>query len=425
MVHGSQGGSGFGEAGATDEPIPDIKAIPRIAIQAFCETREVATLIEAASTDRRMSRAHVKVQMGGLQVAVEFYHGAPTPNLVIVESREQRETLLEQLDSLADVCDPGTKVFVIGHVNDVLLFRELMRRGVSEYVVAPFGIFDLIKSIADLYASANAAPLGRTIGFFGAKGGCGASTICHNVAWAIATSFNHEVVLADLDLPFGTAGIDFNQDPTQGIGDALLAPERVDDVYLDRLLTKCSEHFNLLAAPATLDRCFDLQETSMEPIIDTVRANVPAVVFDIPHMWASWTRHTMRSLDEIVIVSCPDLAGLRNTKNLIDFLKSARPNDAPPRLVINMHGVPKRPEIKPEEFSRALELPLLAVIPFEPQLFGNASNNGQMISEMDPKHALGETFRTIAQVVMGKADARKSRKPAVSLSLFSRFTKRA
>jgi pilus assembly protein CpaE len=134
----------------------------------------------------------------------------------------------------------------------------------------------------------------------------------------------------------------------------------------------------------------------------------------------------MRNLDEIVIVSCPDLAGLRNTKNLIDYLKAARPNDAPPRLVINMNGVPKRPEIKPEEFSRALELPIISIIPFEPQLFGNAANNGQMIAEIDPKHALGDTFRTIAQVVMGKSDVRRQKKPAAgSLSILSRFTKRA
>lgn len=408
-----------------DESLSDLKPVPRIAIQAFCETREVAAVIEAAAADRRMSKAHVKVQMGGLAVAVEFYQGAPTPNLVIVESSEQRDTLLNRLDSLADVCDAGTKVFVIGHINDVLLFRELMRRGVSEYVVAPFGIFDLIKSVSELYTAANAAPLGRSIGFFGAKGGCGASTICHNVAWAISTTFKHDVILADLDLPFGTGGIDFNQDPTQGIGDALLAPDRVDDVYLDRLLTKCSDHFNLLAAPATLDRCFDITDTAMEPIVDLVRASVPAVVFDIPHMWASWTRNTMRNLDEIVIVTCPDLASLRNAKNLIDDLKAARPNDALPRLLINMNGVPKRPEIKPEEFSRALEVPLLAVIPFEPQLFGNAANNGQMIAEMDPKHALGETFRSIAQTVMGKAEIRVAKKPTAGLSLFSRFKKRA
>ena len=399
---------------------PELRPIPRIAIQAFCETREIAALMESAASDRRMSKSHFKVQMGGLPVATEFYHSAPTPNLVIVESREGRDALLAQLDSLAEVCDPGSKVFVIGHVNDVLLFRELIRRGVSEYIVAPFSLLDLIKSIGDLYATGSTAPLGRTVGFYGAKGGCGASTVCHNVAWAIAKTFQHDVVLVDLDLPFGTAGIDFNQDPTQGVADALLSPERVDDVYLDRLLTKCSDHFNLLAAPASLDRVFDLDEGAVEPLIDVVRSNVPAVVFDIPHVWTGWSRRTLRNLDEVVVVASPDLANLRNAKNIIDFLKASRPNDAAPKLVINMQGMPKRPEIKPDDFGRALEMPVSAVIGFDAQLFGTAANNGQMIAEMDPKHAVGETFRSLAQIVTGRAEVRRDKKPGAA-SFLSRF----
>jgi len=406
-----------------DAATPPMKLIPRIAIQAFCETREVADLIEAAAQDRRMAKAYVKVQMGGLGVAVEFYHNAPTPNLVIVESREGHDALLAQLDSLAEVCDPGSKVFLIGHVNDVLLFRELMRRGVSEYMVAPFDLLDLIKSIGDLYNAANAAPVGRTIGFYGAKGGCGASTISHNVAWAIGQTISHDVVLADLDLPFGTGGIDFNQDPTQGLADALLAPERIDDVYLDRLLTKCSTHFNLLAAPATLDRVFDIEEGAMEPIIDAVRTNVPALVLDIPHIWTGWTRRTLKSLDEAVVVACPDLASLRNAKTLIDFLKASRPNDSMPKLVVNMFGVPKRPEIKPEDFAKALDMPLTAAIPFEPHLFGTAANNGQMIAEMDPKHPVVETFRHLALVVTGRSDVQKSRRSG-GLPFLSRLMRR-
>ncbi|MDR3376458.1 MAG: CpaE family protein [Ancalomicrobiaceae bacterium] len=408
----------------TAEATPDIRPVPRIAVQAFCESREVAAVIEAAASDRRMAKAHVKVQMGGMNVAIEFYHGAPTPNLVIVESRVEREELLEQLDRLAEVCDHGTKVFVIGHVNDVPLFRELMRRGVSEYVVAPFGIFDFIRSIADLYSSTATVPLGRTIGFFGAKGGCGASTICHNVAWAITTSYDQPVVLVDLDMPFGTAGIDFNQDPSVGIADALATPDRIDDVFIDRLLTRFDDRLSILAAPATLDRTFDLGEMAIEPIVDVVRTSVPAVVVDIPHLWTSWAKRTLRQLDEVVIVAVPDLASLRNTKNVCDFLKQTRPNDAAPRLVINMVGMPKRPEIKPEDFARALELPILSVIPFEPGLFGTAANNGQMIAEVDPKHPIGETFRSIASIVTGRAEVRRQKKPS-TLSFLSRLRGKA
>lgn len=401
--------------GRSDEiqATPDLRPIPRIAVQAFCETPEVAALVEGASTDRRMSKAHVKVQMGGLAAAIEFYGSAPTPNLVVVETKEGRAQILDHIDRLSDVCDPGSKVIVIGHVNDVILYRELIRRGVSEYMVAPFGMFDLIREIGEIYFKPDAPPLGRTVAFIGAKGGCGASTVAHNVAWAAARSFDSDVVMADLDLAFGTAGLDYNLDPTQGIADALLSPERVDDVYLDRLLAKCAEHLSLLAAPASLDRTFDLDEAALDPIVEAARSGVPLVVLDVPHVWASWVKRTLRFADEVVLVASPDLANLRNAKNLVDFMRQARPNDAPPRLIVNQHGLPKRPEIKPDEFAKALDLPITAAIAFDAHLFGTAANNGQMISETDPKSPVGETFRHIAQVVTGRVDTRKSKRPAI------------
>lgn len=392
----------------------DIKPIPRVAIQAFCDTPELARVMEQAGQDRRMAKAHVKVQMGGLAAALEFYTDSPTPNLVLVESREPREQILAQIDRLSDVCDPGTKVIVIGHINDVLLYRELTRRGVSEYMVMPFDMFDVLREIGDVYYNPDAPPLGRAIAVVGAKGGCGASTVAHNVAWAVGKAYKSDVVLADLDLPWGTAGLDLNQDPAQGIADALLSPERVDDVYLDRLLAKCSEHLSLLAAPASLERSWEPNEGAFDPIIDVVRGLVPTLVLDVPHVWTDWSRRMLRQADEVVLVAAPDLANLRNAKNIADQLRQTRPNDAPPRLILNMVGMPKRPEIKAAEFAKALELPVAASIPFEAQLFGTAANNGQMIAEIDPKHVVAETFRSIAQMVTGRADVHKQKKSALA-----------
>jgi pilus assembly protein CpaE len=392
----------------------DIKPIPRVAIQAFCETPEVARIMEQAAEDRRMTKAHVKVQMGGLGAALEFYTDSPTPNLVIVESREPRDTVLAQIDRLSDVCDPGTKVIVIGHINDVLLYRELTRRGVSEYLVAPFDMFDVLREIGDVYYNPDAAPLGRTIAVIGAKGGCGASTVAHNVAWSVAQAYATDVVLADLDLPWGSAGLNLNQDPTQGIADALMSPERVDDVYLDRLLAKCSEHLSLLAAPASLERSWEPSETAFEPIIDVVRGLVPTLVLDVPHVWTDWSRRTLRQADEVLLVAAPDLANLRNAKNIVDQLRQTRPNDSPPRLVLNTVGMPKRPEIKTAEFCKALDLPVAASVPFDAHLFGTAANNGQMIAEIDPKHAVAEAFRAIAQVATGRSEVRRAKKSALA-----------
>ena len=387
-----------------------LKPVPRIAVQAFCDTQAVARVVEAAAADRRLAKAHVKVHMGGLAAAVDFYGSAPTPNLIIVESRETSTAILDHIDRLSNVCDAGTKVVVVGHLNDVLLYRELMRRGVSEYMVAPFDVLDLVRSVGDIYSSPDAGPLGRVIAVVGAKGGVGSSTVAHNVAWSISRTLQTEVVLADLDLAWGTAGLDFNQDPAQGIAEALAQPDRIDDVFLDRLLAKCTDHLSLLAAPSTLERAYDFEDAAFDPIVDTVRASVPTVVLDVPHMWTGWVRRVLRSADEVVIVAAPDLGNLRNAKNLIDVLKASRPNDGPPRLVLNQVGVAKRPEIKPDEFAKALEMEAVAVIPFDAGLFGTAANNGQMIAETDAKHPIGETFRMLGQVLTGRAEIKKVKK---------------
>ena len=404
------------------EPLPaqpaavahgDVRPVPRISIQAFCESPELAATMEAAARDRRMSRAHVKVHTGGLAAAAEFYQGAATPNLIIVETKLPRDRLDTELDRLAEVCDAGTKVVVIGHVNDVALYRELTHRGISEYLVAPVDLMRIIKTIGDLYVEGSAHPLGRTIAFVGGKGGVGSSMVAHNVAWSIARNFESDAIVADLDLAFGTAGLDFNQDPTQGIAEAIHAPDRIDDTFLDRLLARCTDHLSLLAAPATLDRNCDFDEGAFAPLIDIAQAGVPAVILDLPHVWTAWMRKTLLAADEIVLTVEPDLANLRNAKNLADLLRQARKNDSPPRLIINKSGIAKRPEIKADDFAAALNLTPLAVIPFDAQLFGTAANNGQMIAETDPKSPIAESFDLIARVVTGRQEVKRQKKSSL------------
>lgn len=390
-----------------------LKPVPRISIQAFCETPEVADVLEQAAADRRMAKAHVKVHQGGVAAALDFYTAAPTPNLLFVETRERREQALEQVDQLAGVCDAGTKVVLIGHHNDVALYRDLMRRGVSEYMVAPFDLYDVIREIGEIYLSPDVKPVGRTIAFIGARGGAGSSTVAHNVAFALSRGFDGGVVLADLDLPFGTASLDFNQEPPQTLADALAAGDRVDDVFLDRLLSKCADNLSLLAAPSTLDRSFDHDEMAFDPILEAARVSAPAIILDLPHLWTAWVRRLLGAADEVVITTMPDLASLRNAKNLIDQLKLARPNDGAPRLVINQVGLPKRPEIKPADFQKALQLEPSAIIPFDAALFGTATNNGQMIAEINARSPVAQIFDTLAARLTGRSVARSGRKSAL------------
>jgi pilus assembly protein CpaE len=147
-------------------------------------------------------------------------------------------------------------------------------------------------------------------------------------------------------------------------------------------------------------------------------------VLDIPHLWSGWSRRTLIGADDILIVAGPDLANLRNVKNMLDLLRAARPNDHRPSYCLNLVGVPKRPEIKSADFAKALEDQPVAVIPFEPQLFGTAANNGQMIAELSSSHRIAETFRLLAQQLTGRGEAKKSKSSLLS-PLFDRLMKRS
>ena len=189
----------------------------------------------------------------------------------------------------------------------------------------------------------------------------------------------------------------------------MFSPDRIDTAFIDRLLSKCTDHLSLLAAPATLDRVYDFSTEAFDSICDALRATVPCTVLDLPHQWTGWTRRTLIAADDILIVAAPDLANLRNAKNMLDLLRTARPNDRRPSYCLNMVGVPKRPEIKPADFAKALDDQPVAVIPFEPPVFGTAANNGQMIAELSSSHRTAETFRQLAQMLTGRADNKKSK----------------
>ncbi|PHY18352.1 CpaE family protein [Caulobacter sp. BP25] len=394
---------GPSSAASAPPPITDSglggAVVPRVTIHAFCARTETAALLEHAAKDRRMARATTVVRMGGLAAAVDAYQDHPTPSLVLVECLDDAQRLLDRLDALAQVCDAGTKVVVIGQANDITLYRELMRRGVSEYLTPPLSALSVIRAIAELYADPSAPFVGRQVAFVGAKGGVGASTLAHNFAWTMAERLQTATVLADLDLAFGTAGLDFNQDPVQGVFDALSQPDRLDPVLMDRMMVRCGDRLSLFAAPATLDDDYEIGADAFDEVTHRIRAAAPYVVLDLPHVWSAWTRRVLLGSDELVVVATPDLASLRNAKNMIDLVRAARPNDAPPRLVLNQVGVPGRPEIPVKDFGEALGLAPSLVLPFDPKPYGLAANNGQMLAEIAPRSKAAEGIEQLARLI--------------------------
>ncbi len=378
------------------------RAIPRITVHAFCTRTPSLGLMRTIMKDRRMKNVTMEVFEGGTPVAINHYQSESTPNLLIIEGSGDPRQLLAELDSLAEYCDENIRVVVLGHTNDIRLYRELMRRGVSEYLVAPFDPVQMIRSIAALFTDPEAPFTGKTLAVTGVKGGVGASSIAHNLAWALSERIKVNATLVDLDLNFGTTGLDFNQDTQATIADALMSPDRFDEAVMSRLITKATDRLSLFTAPATLDRTYNLEPETYGRVLDQVRGSVPFVVLDLPHIWSDWFKTTIIGADEIVVVAAPDLASLRNGKNLMDFLKAARPNDAQPKLVLNMVGLPKRPEIPPKDFGQAIGIDPSLILPFDAQLFGTAANNGQMVFDVAPESKVAQGIDQLAAELTGK-----------------------
>lgn len=378
---------------------------PRITLHAHCEKQNTMDLLRRASLDRRLAKARVSLQMGGMDSALERYGDGGAPDLIVVESALGTEALLQKVAELSKVAG-GAKLVIIGHVNDVTLYRELLRRSVSDYLMAPISLTEVIDSVSVLFDNPAGRPLGQVVAFIGARGGAGSSTVCHNVAWSIASRLKGDTVIADFDLAFGTTGLDFNQDPDKGLGDALSLGERLTEQKLDRLLTKCAENLTLLAGPASLEHEKGLDESGAERVVDMLRQTRPYVMLDMPHQWSAAIRRAALMADDIVITAEPDLASLRNARMMFDLFKSHRNGDRPPLLALNKAHMPNRPEIGVREFANALGEEPAAIFGFDAQLFGGAANNGLMIDEAARKSEAAACFHDLAATLTGAAHAK-------------------
>lgn len=416
----------------SETKIEEIIYIPRISIQVFCETTEVSQLMQNVQADRRMEKAQIRLSQGGMNAALEAYRENPTPNLIAIESDNRRGELIEQLAELSQYCDEGTKVVVLGRQNDIMLYRRLIEMGISDYLILPLHPLDLVKAIAGIYDTKSGKSLGRITAIMGAKGGVGASTVTHNLGLAFSRELARSTCLVDLNLPFGTMGLNFNQDAMQSAADVLLSPERVDSALIDRLMSKVTDNLSMLATPALLDRPYDFTADSMEQFLDSIRGSSPNIILDMPNIWTGWTKKAMVLADDIVIVAEPDLANLRNLKNLYETLKAHRPHDRPPHYILNNVGMPRRPEIKASDFAKAVEDEPMAIIPHDPAIFGAAANNGQMIADLDPNSPFVAAFVDLAKLIGRQKEITKMKaKPGLLAQLgplaetWAKLTKRA
>lgn len=388
--------------------------LPYINIHCFAGSAATRAGFEALTADRLMSRTSIDVCDGDLTTAISRYRDTSTPHLIVVECPDEIEKTLTLLDALADVCDPGTKMIVVGRVNDIGFYRQLLDYGVSDYLLDPFEARNLALMIGRLFCDVAAPQLGKVYAFIGVKGGVGSSTVAQNVAWELAERHEQSVLLADMDLQFGTAALGYNVEHTRGMEEAIREIDRLDTALLERLMTGRGKRLRLLTASAEPEVKTRLNSATVERIIDVAQRNLPIVVLDLPHLWNDWIATAMMRADCVIVTATPTLWSLRNAASLCDAIRRIRPNDPDPLLALNKTGAVRRVEVPTKEIEAALSLRPTCTIPYNSKLFGTVESKGQMVAEIGGAPAIAACYATLSDAIAGKG-------PSKRRGLFSRL----
>lgn len=377
--------------GAREMPAPAIR------IYLSWDQPERADFFARVAADPRLSRTEVTIARGGLDGAAIHCMSHQRPDLLVIDTTLRGAAMLASLDRLLEAAGGETRIIVLGAVNDVSLLRDLAHRGVDEYMVWPVPPEDVAGSACAMFAGTDKA---RVIAVVGARGGIGASTIAQNLAWSIADRQRAHTTLVDLDLPFGVAAFNCRVEPPRSIGDVLERPDALNDVALEGVCVRRSDRLTILPAPATPSRSADIEAETALAVVAAARRLSSFVVLDLPHLWAPWVKQAILGADEIVLVSSPDIASLRNTDNIAKLIKNERSAD--PVVVLSMTGVPKRPEVPLKEFAEALGIAPACSLPFEPNIFGAAALTGQMLGEIAPRSKTAALLDQLAQSLTGR-----------------------
>lgn len=392
----------------------------RVELHVFSVSPEARHAVEQVLTDRRLAKTRAAHFTGGMAEAAQKYADDASPGLLIIETHDRAPGLFDQITRLSDVCRAETNLILIGEHNDVQLYRQIAKRGVHDYVPMPIDPAHLLEAVLSVCASADETRQGRLISFMGASGGAGSSTVANNVAWQLAKLYDDEVLVADLDLAFGTVGLDFNLESPQTTAQALAQAERLDDQMLERFLARHNDNLALLTGAGDCESPAEVDVAAVDLLIRVLRRNAAWVVLDLPHTWTGWARHVLDASDEVILTAVPSLASLRNAKSAADALNAGRKNDTRARVVLNRVGANPKSEIRAKDFADTLGSAPAVTIPYEPALFAEAANVGRMIGETGKGQRVLEPFGKLASLVSGRPGLEKRRR-ATGLGLLDKL----
>ena len=389
--------------------ISPMHAGARDVFSAFVCDEQVAGVLKGVLPDVGWPADHVN--KGGLHNAVQTLSVTASPTVLLVDLSEAADPL-NDINALAEVCEPGTIVLAVGTVNDVTLYRDLIASGIQDYLVKPVSPDVMRESLMSAQLVLQTPRAGEEdgadrphlgVGVIGTRGGVGASTVATSLAWLLADKESRSTALLDLDVQFGTGALSFDLEPGRGLTDALENPSRIDGLFIERAMTRVNEKLAVLSAEAPINQPMLADGTALHQLEEEMANAFDALVVDMPRPVAVQHPHLLADLSQIVLVTELSLAATRDAIRLLGFLRSNAPQSKV-LVVANRVSQSPPPEVSKKDFEASIERKIDVVIPFDVKQAVTAAKQGKALPDV-ASGKLKAAFDQLSKVVAGTAEA--------------------
>ncbi len=366
--------------------------LPVSGVDFFTIDEGTAATATRLSSDWRFARVTVTVERAGIDAAIAKYRQTASPDIIIIETDDISDAFIQQLGGLAAVCGAGTDAVVIGPMNDVHLYRNLVGMGVRDYLVRPVSDDEMVSVIARSIVEKRGLSGSRLIGIMGSKGGVGASSVAQSIAWNVAENLGQKTVLMDAAGSGGSIGIAFGIEPSTTLMEAVRIGSAGTEDDMKRIVQSATEHLSMLVCGGDPILADPPEAEGMETLINRLMQKYPVVAIDLSAAAPSVQKRILARATHVVLVSSPLLPSLRNTRSLLSEVKSLRGGLKDVDVVINMKGIAGQDEVPSAEIRKALAIEPAAHLPYAPKIFTAGEVSGTPVGK---NKAAQEVFKAL------------------------------
>nr|WP_285840123.1 pilus assembly protein CpaE [Sphingopyxis alaskensis] len=374
---------------------------------AFVCDDDTLELIRVAASD--MGWPMEKCNKGGLRNAVQSLSVSASPNILFVDMSESGDPI-NDINALAEVCEPGTVVIAAGQINDVRLYRDLLSSGIQDYLLKPLSLDQVRESLTMAQAMLSAPKHAdmhddkphHMMAVVGVRGGVGASMVATSLAWAISEQADRQTALLDLDVHFGTGALTLDLEPGRGLIDAIDNPSRIDGLFIERAMVRASDKLSLLSAEAPIHQPVMTDGSAFFQLEEELRNAFEMTIVDIPRQVLIPFPHLVSEAGTILLVSDVTLAAARDTIRLLSWFKQNVPG-ARVLLVANKFQSAIG-ELSRKEFESSIERAIDIVIPFDPKLVAQAAKLGKSYAETCKGTKAAQVWTNLMRLILDGAD---------------------